>query len=147
MITKVQGLIKEAMKSKNALELTTYRAVLVALTAKDDNGNIPTEDRQVPILRKMVTARREVSVTYKEQGRQNLADAETREADLIEKLLPAELSEADAILFIGEQFNASQHPKDKKHMGKIIAEIGAKANGTINGKLIASTVLAKINNR
>jgi len=92
---KINVDIKAAMLSKSEAALRALRAVKSAiLLARTSGGStvISSED-EIKILQKLVKQRKESVEIYDQQGRSDLATTEKQEIDVIEKYLPAQLSE------------------------------------------------------
>ena len=95
---QIQSDIKAAMVAKDKVALAATRAVKAAiLLAKTSEGGAKDslEDAEVvKIVQKLVKQRKESAEIYSQQARQDLADNELAEAAVMEKYLPAALSEA-----------------------------------------------------
>ena len=91
--------VKDAMRSKDKLRLSTLRLVNAAI--KDKDIALRTEDRPdgvssseiLQILGKMVKQRQESAKAYEEGGRLELAEQELSEIKIIEEFLPRQLSD------------------------------------------------------
>ncbi|UVO49342.1 GatB/YqeY domain-containing protein [Sphingomonas sp. SUN019] len=79
----------------------------------------------VEVLQKMVKQRRESIAMFESGGRQELADAETAEVAVIERFLPAQLSEADTKAAI-EAIKAELGASGMKDMGRVMAELKSR---------------------
>ena len=105
--------IKKAMIAKDKVALEALRGVkkefLEAKTAKGASGEL-ADDAALKILQKMVKQRKESAQIFTEQNRPELAQNELAEAAVIEKYLPAKLSDAEL----------------EAEIKAIIAEVGAK---------------------
>ena len=92
---KISTALKEAMKSKNQMALMALRAVKSAImlhkTQKSSDGGLSDED-EMKILQKLVKQRKDSADIYTGQGRNDLADPELNEAELIQQFLPKALS-------------------------------------------------------
>ncbi|HCQ28960.1 MAG TPA: glutamyl-tRNA amidotransferase, partial [Flavobacteriales bacterium] len=110
---KINNDIKEAMKAKDKEKLFALRAVKSALLlAATEKGNQEiSEDAEVKILQKLVKQRLDSAQIYKEQGREDMAQEELFQAEVIKKYLPEQLSEDEI----------------RKIVGEIIAETGASS--------------------
>ncbi len=87
----------------------------------------------------MVKQRRDSLAIYKEQNREDLAQKEQEELDVIERFLPAQLSEAELtneLLQIITETDASS-PAD---MGKVMGAATKKLAGRADGKAISAAV-------
>ncbi|ANC87513.1 GatB/YqeY domain-containing protein [Sphingomonas sp. NIC1] len=106
------GLIQAAIKNRD-IELRT--------------GTAPTDDDAVvvEVLQKMVKQRRESIQMYESGGRQELADAEKAEVAVIERFLPAQMSDAETTAAI-EAIKAELGATGMKDMGRVMAELKAR---------------------
>ena len=139
---KIATALKEAMKSKNQTALTALRAVKSAIllhkTQKSTDGEFSKED-EIKILQKLVKQRKDSADIYKGQGRNDLADPELKEAELIQTFLPKALSEdevKDVVKSIIEEIGA----KGMKDMGKVMGISSKKLMGKSDGKMISTIV-------
>jgi len=139
---QIQEDMKAFMKAKEKAKLEAIRAVkaaiLLAKTEKGGNEDL-TEEQEMKLLQKLVKQRRDSSEMYKENGRDELAEKEALEAEVIAKYLPQPLSaeELEAELkAIIEEAGAST-PKD---MGKVMGLASKKLAGKADGKAISTKV-------
>ena len=85
--------LKEAMKARDQVRLDTLRSVLSAFTYKRvEAGHDPTDDEQLAVVQKLVKQRTDSIAEYTKAGRQELADKESRERDILQKYLPEQKS-------------------------------------------------------
>lgn len=133
--------IKQAMLARDKEKLEALRAIKAALllekTGKDaSSGEIP-ESVELKMLQKLVKQRKESALIYIEQGRQDLADQELFQSAIIEKYLPAQMSEEEVKAIISAIITrvGAKEPKDLgKVMGAATKELAGKAdNKTISG--------------
>ena len=122
LFDKVSGDIKTAMLARDKVALEALRGIkkefIEAKTAKGGDGNL-ADDAAVKILQKMVKQRKESAQIYSEQNRPELAENELAEAAVIEKYLPAQMTDSEleaAVAAIIAQVGAAG-PQD---MGKVI---------------------------
>ena len=139
---KITTALKEAMKSKNKMALTALRAVKSAIllhkTQKSSDGGLSNED-EMKILQKLVKQRKDSAAIYTGQGRNDLADPELKEAELIQQFLPKALSEdevKEVIKSIIDEIGA----EGMKDMGKVMGMSTKKLMGKADGKMISTIV-------
>src|SRR6478672_9727898 len=89
-----------AMKGGDKDTTSTIRLIQAAIKNRDieaRTGKAPDDDDVlvVEVLQKMVKQRRESIEMYEKGGRQELADSERAEVEVIERFLPAQMSEAE----------------------------------------------------
>ncbi|MEA1082751.1 MAG: GatB/YqeY domain-containing protein [Sphingomonas sp.] len=130
-------------ESRNAISL-----IQAAIKNRDielrTSGSTPDDDAVVvEVLQKMVKQRRESIAMYETGGRQELADAEKAEVAVIERFLPAQMSEADttaAILAIKDELGAT----GMKDMGRVMAELKARHAASLDMSKASGLVKAAL---
>lgn len=140
--TKVMEALKEAMKAKDTVALESLRAIKSAiLLARTEAGASEelSEADELKLLQKLVKQRKDSAALYTQQGRNDLAEPELAQMAVIEKFLPAQLSETEveeALKGIIAQVRATS-PKD---MGKVMGAATKQLAGKADGKLISDIV-------
>ena len=140
--TKVMEALKEAMKAKDTVALESLRAIKSAiLLARTEAGASEelSEADELKLLQKLVKQRKDSAALYTQQGRNDLAEPELAQMAVIEKFLPAQLSEAEveeALKGIIAQVGATS-PKD---MGKVMGAATKQLAGKTDGKVISAIV-------
>ncbi|KAG8995429.1 hypothetical protein FRB94_009741 [Tulasnella sp. JGI-2019a] len=87
--------LKTAMKAKNTFESTVIRSVMAqVLNEEKANPDAFNESKVFSIIRKAVLQREESAKQYKSHGREDLAETEVKEKDLLVKYLPAQLDQS-----------------------------------------------------
>ena len=147
LFNQVSADIKTAMLARDKVALEALRGIkkefLEAKTAKGGDGTLP-DDQAVKILQKMVKQRKESARIFTEQNRQDLADNELAEVAVIEKYLPAQMSEEQLeseIAAIIAQVGAAG-PQD---MGKVMGVASKQLAGKAEGRAISEKVKALLN--
>lgn len=134
--------IKKAMLAKDKVALDALRGVkkefLEAKTAKGGDGELH-DDQALKIIQKLVKQRKESAEMFIGAGRQELADDELAQMAILEKYLPAMLSEAElteVLKTIIAQVGAAT-PQD---MGKVMGTATKQLAGKADGKMINQIV-------
>lgn len=142
LFDKVSGDIKTAMLARDKVALEALRGIkkefLEAKTAKGSDGNL-ADDVAVKILQKMIKQRKESAQIYTEQNRPDLAGNELAEAAVIEKYLPAQMTDAEleaAVATIITRVGATG-PQD---LGKVMGVASKQLAGKTEGRLISDKV-------
>lgn len=139
--------IKEAMKAKDKEQLTALRSIksLILLAESEKGGREGmNEDAEMKLLMKAAKQRKESAETYQANGRQELADKELAELQVIEKYLPKQMSDEEleaALKQIIEKVGASG-PSD---MGKVMGAATKELAGKADGKAISAKVKSLLN--
>lgn len=139
---EVQEQIKAAMRSKDKERLEALRAIksaiLLAHTEKGAQSQLAEQD-EIKLLQRLLKQRKDSAQIYKEQGREDLASVEDKQADVIQSFLPEALSSEELEALIAEIITqvGAEGPKD---MGKVMGPANAKVAGRAEGKVVAETV-------
>jgi len=138
--TEVMSLMKDAMKNKDEVLLRGLRAIkaeiIKAKTEPGANGEIGV-DTELKLLQKLVKSRKDSLAIYEQQNRPDLATKEADEIAVIEKFLPAQMSEEDikaAVQAIIAQVGATG-PQD---LGKVMGVATKQLAGQADGKVISA---------
>ena len=127
LLEQIDADLKKAMLAKDTVTRDTLRMVKSELLTLDD----PDE---LAVLTRAVKSRRDSIKSYVEGGRQDLADKEQAEIDVIQRYLPKPLSDdeaREAIAAIVAEVGAST----KKDLGKVMKEVRSRYPGQIDGRL------------
>ncbi|MDH3914396.1 MAG: GatB/YqeY domain-containing protein, partial [Rhodospirillales bacterium] len=129
--------LKIALKAKDQLAVATLRLILAALKDRDiaarGKGNCDGvgEDEILELLQKMVRQRRESIEAYSNGGRQDLADREAAEIEVIKRFLPKELDETEVRSAI-DQTISELEASSIKDMGKVIGTLKERYAGRMD---------------
>lgn len=148
LFEKVSEDIKTAMKAKDKVALETLRNVkkffIEAKTAPGANDTLTDADA-LKIMQKLVKQGKDSAAIYIQQGRQDLADAELAQVQVIEAYLPKQMSAEELeteLKAIIAQVGAAG-PKD---MGKVMGVASKALAGKAEGRMISDTVKKMLNN-
>ena len=137
--------MKAAMKAKDAAALEALRAVKSAiLLAKTENSQQDlSEEEEIKILQKLVKQRKDSAILYREQNREDLAEPEEKQAEVIAQFLPEQLSEAEIEANV-EAIIAQTGAEGMKDMGKVMGLASKELAGKADGKTISMVVKKKL---
>ncbi len=130
LLEQINTDLKKAMLERDELTRDTLRMIKSELLMLDN----PDE---LAVLSRAVKSRRDSIKSYVEGGRQDLADKEQAEIEVIERYLPKQLSEdetREAIAGIIEELGRS----GKKELGKVMKEMKARYPGQVDGRQASS---------
>ena len=125
---KIETNYKNSLKSKNKMEISTYRLILSSIKDLDiANRSGPdkkdTDDNDIKkLLKKMIKQRAESIEIYTKNDRKDLLEVEQKEFDLISNFLPQQLSDEETKKICVDTINklAAVSIKD---MGKVMGEL------------------------
>lgn len=143
--TQIMDEIKTAMKAKDTVALESLRAIkselLLASTASGSKEELSEED-EIKLLQRLVKTRKESARIFTEQNRPDLAEPELAQVAVIEKFLPAQLSEEEVEAVVAKII-AETGASGIASMGKVMGLASAQLGGTAEGKTI-STIVKKL---
>lgn len=121
--------VKEAMRSKDKERLAVLRTLMSEFKRVEVDERIAVDDgRALLIMDKQLKQRRDSAKQYIEAGRQELADIENFEIDVIQAFLPTALN-ADEISEMLHRAIADTKAQGMRDMGKVMAVIKPQAQG------------------
>ena len=142
--------VKDAMRSKEKLRLSTLRLINAAIKDKDialrmeDRPDGVSSSEILQILGKMVKQRQESARAYEEGGRLELAEKEWAEIVIIEEFLPRQLSEQEVEQAIADAIAASG-ANSIRDMGKVMGILKPQIQGRADGGAVSGLVKIALN--
>ena len=136
--------MKAAMRAKESARLSTIRLLLAAIKQREvDERKELTDADVVGVIEKMIKQRRESIAQYEKAARNDLADVEKAEIQVLSGYMPAQMSEADIQKEIQSTISetGASGPKD---MGKVMAALKAKLAGKADMGKVSGLVKAKL---
>ena len=141
---KIMAEMKDAMKAKDEAALRSLRAIkaeiIKAKTEPGAGGEI-SGDKEISMLQKMVKQRRDALEIYKTQNRPELAQKEQEEITVIERFLPAQMSEEELKQEL-RQIISETGASSPADMGKVMGVASKQLAGRAEGKAISAAVKA-----
>jgi len=125
---KIQTNYKSSLKSKNKMEISTYRLILSSIKDLDiANRSVAekklTDDEDVKkLLKKMIKQRTESIDIYAKNNRKDLLEVEQKEFDLLSSFLPQQLNEEETKKICIETIN-KMDATSIKDMGMVMGEL------------------------
>ena len=141
--------LTNAMKARNEVETSTLRMTLAAIMNAEVAGDQAielTNDQVLVVVSAEAKKRAESADIYKEAGRQDAEAAERAELAILERYLPAQMSDADleAIVDSAIAEAANQGLAGPKAMGAVVKAVRTQAGAGADGAKIANLVKAKL---
>lgn len=139
--TRIMADLKTAMKQKDQAALRTIRSIKAAILLQrtDGSGKELDEDGEIKLVQKLVKQRKDSLEIYEKQGREDLAQTEREEIEILERYLPAQLSEEEIKAEV-EKIIAQTGASGMKDMGKVMGMANKQLAGSADGKTIAGVV-------
>jgi len=140
LIDDIREDLKQAMLGKDKLRTSTLRLVLAAATNKEiEKGEFLTDEEMLSVLSSEAKKRRESVVEYKKGNREDLAEKEEAEIEILKKYLPEQLTEEDLQNLVKEAI-AQTEAQDPKDMGKVMQALMPKVKGRVDGRAVSDLV-------
>ena len=144
LFDQISGDILEAMKAREKEKLEALRGIkkvmIEAKSAAGATGEL-TDQESLKIIQKLAKQGTDSAAIYKEQGRNDLYEAEMFQVRIFESYLPAKMSDAElaeAVQLIISEVGAT----GMKDMGKVMGIASKKLAGLAEGKEISDKVKA-----
>jgi len=136
MLLKLQGDMKQAMKSGDTLSRDTLRLLIADLKKKElDLERELAPEEELSVLQKGVKTREDSVAQYDAAGRKDLADKERAEIAVVQRYLPKMRSEAETRALV-QAVIAKLGVSSKKDLGQVMKAVLAEHKGQVDGKLV-----------
>jgi uncharacterized protein YqeY len=144
MIARIEGELKEAMRARDARAVSTLRLTLSALRAAEKELQRPLkEDEELQVLQRERKRRIESIRAFRDAGRDEQAELEEAELNVLEALLPAPLSE-DELERIVDDAIAETGATSLRDLGRVMADVMPQVAGRADGSVVSQLVREKL---
>lgn len=142
--TQLRDDMKQAMRSGDKARLGVVRMALAAIQQREVDERVELDDAGVlGVLEKMIKQRRESVEQYAAGGRQDLADKESFEIEVLSAYLPEPLGEAELAALV-DAVIAETGAASMKDMGKVMAELRQRAQGRADMAALSAQVKSRL---
>lgn len=140
---KLKDELKQAMLTKNALKTSVLRLILSALSyfeiQKGGAGYTASDQDVLSVIEKQIKQRKDSIDQFKKGHREDLAEKETLELEILQTYLPEQMSE-EQILEKVKQAIAKTNASSLKDMGKVMQQIVPELKGKADATIISNLV-------
>jgi uncharacterized protein len=137
--SKIENDLKDAMRARDQEVLGTLRMLVAAVKDKKiEIGRDLNEEEVLAALKSEVKKRKDSIESYKAGNREDLAEKEQAEIEILSKYLPEQMGDEEvraAVKKVAEEMNATKADFGKV-MGKVIAELKGKADGAQVSRIV-----------
>ena len=138
--------LKTAMKSGDKATTETIRGLKSAIKYVEiDTGHELDDEETMAVIAKQAKQRRDSIAEFEKAGRNDLVEKEATELTLLEKYLPAQMSE-DEIEKVVQTIIAELGVTDIKGMGQVMQRSMATLKGQADGKVVNQIVRKNLSN-
>ena len=136
--------MKTAMRAKDSARLGTIRLLQAAMKQKEVDERVELDDAAVvAIVDKLIKQRKDSISAYEGASRQDLADVEKAEIDVLKVYLPERVSEAEITAAV-QAIVADTGAAGPGDMGKVMGAVKAKLAGKADMGLVSAAVKAAL---
>jgi hypothetical protein len=140
---KLKEELKHSILARDEIKTSTLRMLLSAITyyeiQKGGAGYEATDEDVISVIQKEVKQRKDSIEQFRSGGREELAQKEQQELELLQKYLPKQLSEDEISKIVDEAVRQTgvTSPEDiGKVMGVVMPKIKGKADGAVVSKIV-----------
>ena len=136
----IEEAVKVSMKNRDKETTSTLRMAISELKKEEIDKRIDLEDEQViQILQRMIKQRKDSYSQFSDAGRNELAEKEQNEINILSDFLPEQLSEEELTLIVTEVIKetAASGPQD---MGKVMGSLKQRIQGDADMGLVSKIV-------
>lgn len=142
--TRLTDTLKDAMRAREMDRVAVIRSVQAAIKQIEIDGQTSLDDAGVlAVLEKQLKQRRESISAYTAAGRQDLADREQAEIDVIAGFLPQPLTDAELDTLISDAI-AAQGASSIRDMGKVMNALRPQIAGRADAAAVSARIKARL---
>lgn len=136
--------VKDAMRTKDKVRLGTLRMATAAIKQIEVDERIEVDDtRTLAVLDKLIKQRKDAATQFKDANREDLAQQELLEADILQEFMPRALSEGEVNALIDKAISESG-AESMKDMGKVMAILKPQIQGRADMGQVSGAVKSRL---
>lgn len=140
----ITEVLKTAMRAKDMATVTVVRTLQAAIKQIEVDDRIELDDTQVlAVVEKQIKQRKESVKAFSGAGRDDLANKEQSEIEVLSQFLPAAMSEEELDALIAQTITA-QEASSMKDMGKVMNALRPQIAGRADAALVSQKIKAKL---
>jgi len=144
LITEIKGQLEDAMREGDAARRDTLRLILSSLQGAEKELQRPlSEEEELQVLQRERKKRVEASEAFRNAGREEQADKEDDELDVLEEFMPEPLSE-DELEEIVDDVIAEVGATSMRDIGRVMADVMPQVAGRADGSAVSQLVREKL---
>ena len=144
LIERMENDLTTAMKERDGERRDTLRLLADALRAAEKELQRPlSEDEELQVLQRERKRRQEAADAFADAGREEQAEKEERELDVLEEFMPEPLSE-DELERIVDDAIAEVGATSLRDLGRVMADVMPQIAGRADGSVVSQLVREKL---
>lgn len=144
LIATIEAELKEATLARDAERRDTLRLILSALRGAEKELQRPLkDDEELQVLQRERKRRTEAAEAFRTAGREEQADQEERELDVIEEFMPEPLAEEELERIVDDAI-AETGATSLRDLGRVMADVMPQVAGRADGSTVSQLVREKL---
>ena len=144
LIGKLEGELEQAMKERDAQRRDALRLILSSLRSAEKELQRPLHDEEeLQVLQRERKKRVEAAEAFRAAGREEQADAEEAELDVLEEFMPEPLTD-DELEEIVDDAIAENGATSLRDLGRVMADVMPQIAGRADGSAVSQLVREKL---
>jgi uncharacterized protein YqeY len=144
LLVRLEADLKEAMRAKDAARRDALRLILNALRGAEKELQRPLhDDEELQVLQRERKRRVEAAEAFRAGGREEQAQAEERELEVLQEFMPEQLSEEELEEIVDDVI-AEVGATSMSHFGRVMADVMPQVSGRVDGSVVSQLVREKL---
>ena len=144
LIEEFEAEVQDAIKARDSERTNTLRLTLAALRSAEKDLQRPlSEQEELQVLQRERKRRAEAAEAFRAAGRDDQADQEERELDMIEEFMPDPVDE-DELERIVDDAIAETGATSLRDLGRVMADVMPQVAGRADGSEVSRLVREKL---
>jgi uncharacterized protein len=144
LIARIESELKQAMHERNAERRDALRLILAALRSAQKELRRPLhDDEELQVLQRERKRRLEAAEAFRAGGREEQAEAEESELEILEEFMPEPLSEAELEEIVDDAI-AEVGATSMRDIGRVMADVMPQIAGRADGSAVSQLVREKL---
>jgi uncharacterized protein YqeY len=144
LIARIEDELKEAMQQRDAARRDALRLILAALRSAEKELQRPLhDDEELQVLQRERKRRIEAAEAFRAGGREEQAEAEEGELEILEEFMPEPLSEAELEEIVDDAI-AEVGATSMRDIGRVMADVMPQIAGRADGSAVSQLVREKL---
>jgi uncharacterized protein YqeY len=144
LIEELEADVKEAMLARDVERRDALRLILASLRSAEKGLLRPlSEDEELQVLQRERKKRVEAAEAFRNAGREEQAEKEENELEILEEFMPEPLSEEDLDRIVDDAI-AENKATSMRDMGRVMADVMPQIAGRADGSAVSQLVREKL---
>jgi hypothetical protein len=144
LIAEIEGDLTDAMRARERVRTDALRLILAALRAAEKElGRELKEDEELQVLQRERKRRAEAAEAFRSAGREEQADKEEEELEVIEEFMPEPLAEIELERIVDDAI-AETGATSLRDLGRVMADVMPQVAGRADGSAVSQLVREKL---